>query len=1842
MKLNKLIALVLSFVMIATSAISTITVSAASDMRVMYEEDFEKTGFASLNISKSGDAVAEYVNDEDYGKSLHLKSGSGSVKFAASIGNFSKSGVLAFSVKYTSSVDWTSLYFGGTIISPYIYSGGLGMHLGSAGQPRYTTLTPNEWHDIEIHFDIPANSIDLYADNEKVASGVKFRTATAFNQWSVNVDKPNNEFYIDNIYFTASDATKGAPAASAPAEKPQEETKVEEQKPAEPEKVMYEAKEGETVTVAKADTFISFNSGTTAPQGKSGTVQVAKDNCSNEKISFFKFDAPEVPAGKKAYLNLWLQGKAHITAVPFGVYAVENNWDETLHYADDYIKIIDTVGSASFLDAPVKDWVKIDVTDYVRANAGKEISLSLRGLDTTFRTVDAPTLNFDSIQSVCQPNILVCDPIADLEIKTPEDKEAVMDAPVANKLSLSNLQNVRSLKEINMYVIGNDKADTTLYKDVYGDFAAKVAKATGAKVNYINKAYKGLIAADGKDKAKYMIEDQVPDLVVADFEGIAEAQAMDIVSTWRGYNRNVEFIFVAKEGSFNIPGTITIPRAKLLGAELTDAKGGKATSYVAEATKKWPLKQKPANEVLYQWNFDNFNGNNTTQQYLYEAADYYFNAEDDVLGGGGKYLHIKKDTSRDAVNTKFFAIPTGGNLRFDFQVNIINPETIFTINMWPTARDSFKMDSIMIDKLVFKTSTGTKFADLKANTWYNIAILYDMHTNEYDVVVNGETVSEGNSTLMTMGNIGSYEFDIAAGQTADFLLDGLRIGYYNDTEKPVEIVEEEDLGPAVLIDNDFEGISPGLIERGSSGEVSYVREDGNTFIRATRTGGNGSCSTIYKFGVTRDDVYLDLDFRLGDLSGSTKLMYIMAGGNFAVPIYFAGSKMQLNLSDSQRPVIKDGLEANVWYHLTIKTNLKGNEYTAFIDDEDCGTYGLLGNATFFDGVRVSISSGGASTYDVDNMKIERQNIIKSEPGESKYASAGGYDPKNTEAPANNAWIEKYRRNPSGEIYEAEDMKLTGYVKYRDLNFHNEYGIKVASTGAGMAEFTYNGESGYKQIDYGYLEEYGEEDSFFYLFQNGKLIDWICCQNDEVGRYNRTAKEWWYVAKGDKFTIRGTYGLEPSMLDYVEFNDGIKREFNVGDLVGEANRAQGYRLSSGWDVIEGNGWASNGLVLRDTTTEGSLNVERRLPEFYKPFLLEFQYTPYGDNKFDILLGNMTARKNDYAVKITIDGGDLIMGGKRYEGVVNEYGDTFFRFDIDSISGTYTAVANSVLVAENIPFDKKIDSFSVFRFMTDKDTKSYFKIYPFAIKAGYVMLEDFRCESDPEIELYNWNVEGKTVPSKDNAENIDPWHRVITSGTTISRSFRPQTGVITFETQIIFKSKKDGSRVTIGNSDGGEIALFTQGGDIWYDAGNGNTGIVWENFMKDVWYEYKLEIDLTNHKCDFFVNSFQKVSADITADMTKADFTKISSDAAAGDFWVDDIVVFNGTYNDDNEVPEPVAPEGYGTYDLVMQTCDMWREGTHFGYDCLHPWASRTPFLGYLEEGNPEVSDWQTKWMVEHGINVFSPCWYQPNDANSAPKNPRNGYSLDQGFMNSKYQDKIKFSIKLTYAGVGSGEENWLKYYVAYWIEHYFKHPSYWVVDNKPVIMCFNTSEFQAQFGNDNAAVLEKARQMCRDAGFDGAYFVACNGGTRAQGWDYSYKYAWNDIADGYAGAISEANKTVGDSGMAPYIFTMSQGWGHEAWGREGRKINMTLKDWKATLLWAKNVYWPAMDQTDPILNRTMTFGNWNEYCEGHTLAPSNLTGFGYLDMIREVMYPDAGPHEDIKPTKKFDQMSAMLW
>ena len=73
---------------------------------------------------------------------------------------------------------------------------------------------------------------------------------------------------------------------------------------------------------------------------------------------------------------------------------------------------------------------------------------------------------------------------------------------------------------------------------------------------------------------------------------------------------------------------------------------------------------------------------------------------------------------------------------------------------------------------------------------------------------------------------------------------------------------------------------------------------------------------------------------------------------------------------------------------------------------------------------------------------------------------------------------------------------------------------------------------------------------------------------------------------------------------------------------------------------------------------------------------------------------------------------------------------------------------------------------------------------------------------------------------------------------------------------------------------------------------------------------------------------------------------------------------------NYVPEPKP----ATSDRIVAAhyYAAWKKGApglHNGFDDLHTYPERTPLMGYYDEENPEVADWEIKWATEHGINCF---------------------------------------------------------------------------------------------------------------------------------------------------------------------------------------------------------------------------------------------------------------------------------
>ena len=94
---------------------------------------------------------------------------------------------------------------------------------------------------------------------------------------------------------------------------------------------------------------------------------------------------------------------------------------------------------------------------------------------------------------------------------------------------------------------------------------------------------------------------------------------------------------------------------------------------------------------------------------------------------------------------------------------------------------------------------------------------------------------------------------------------------------------------------------------------------------------------------------------------------------------------------------------------------------------------------------------------------------------------------------------------------------------------------------------------------------------------------------------------------------------------------------------------------------------------------------------------------------------------------------------------------------------------------------------------------------------------------------------------------------------------------------------------------------------------------------------------------------------------------------------------------------------------------WKKGAaqiHGGFDDLHGYPERTPLMGYYDEENPDVCDWEIKWAVEHGVNCFIHCWYRLKENVGKPVTVdkiRCGHGLHEALFNAKFQKYIKFAI-----------------------------------------------------------------------------------------------------------------------------------------------------------------------------------------------------------------------------------------
>ena len=263
-----------------------------------------------------------------------------------------------------------------------------------------------------------------------------------------------------------------------------------------------------------------------------------------------------------------------------------------------------------------------------------------------------------------------------------------------------------------------------------------------------------------------------------------------------------------------------------------------------------------------------------------------------------------------------------------------------------------------------------------------------------------------------------------------------------------------------------------------------------------------------------------------------------------------------------------------------------------------------------------------------------------------------------------------------------------------------------------------------------------------------------------------------------------------------------------------------------------------------------------------------------------------------------------------------------------------------------------------------------------------------------------------------------------------------------------------------------------------------------------------------------------------------------------------------------IPEPVpAP----TSMLVgAHHCPLWEaDKPQMWLNVLkHP--ERTPVLGFYAQENPEVSDWETKWAVEHGISFFVYCWYRTEQGGAVKT--QFGSAIHDALFKSRFVNKMKFTLMWENqlrgkAGVAD-EEDLFTNLLPYWMENYFKHPSYLKVDNKPVLFIYRPEFLIDDLGGvtNVANAFERMRQVCRESGFDGLYLLGEYRGTdpkhlelmKSLGLDYTFAYCWyvhdNPTPERAIQTQMDNIRKTQELNILPQVVTVSQAW--SGWQDEG--------------------------------------------------------------------------------------------
>jgi hypothetical protein len=339
-----------------------------------------------------------------------------------------------------------------------------------------------------------------------------------------------------------------------------------------------------------------------------------------------------------------------------------------------------------------------------------------------------------------------------------------------------------------------------------------------------------------------------------------------------------------------------------------------------------------------------------------------------------------------------------------------------------------------------------------------------------------------------------------------------------------------------------------------------------------------------------------------------------------------------------------------------------------------------------------------------------------------------------------------------------------------------------------------------------------------------------------------------------------------------------------------------------------------------------------------------------------------------------------------------------------------------------------------------------------------------------------------------------------------------------------------------------------------------------------------------------------------------------------------------------------PEGIGEWQSVKNAVKKFPE---------HDWP-RKPLWGYVNEADPCVMEMQINAAADHGVNVFIYDWYWYD------KHPFLENCLNDGYLKAKNNDRVKFylmwanhNVNYTWdirnshledaliwdASVDRAEFERLAVRL---IDKYFKHPSYYTIDEKPVFMIYDLENLMKGLGGADATKDAFAwfRAQAVAAGLPGLHLQMTLWGEMSfnlsgvdgeatatsseivdlLGFDSLSHYQFVhfvDIDRDYNEIMADVVKEwerISDKYRIPYFPHISLGWDNNPRFKEFRPgivKNNTPDNIRKALEKARE-YADAHPDQLPLI----TINSWNEWTETSYLQPDDLYGYGYLEAVKK--------------------------